>query len=230
MTKSDKHDRGDPAGAERAYQLAIDSGHGDRAPKAAFNLGVLREDRGDDAGAERAHQLAIDSGHADKAPKAAVNLGLLREGRGNLAGAERAYQQAIDSGHADQAPQAAVNLGVLRHGLEDYAGAECVFHWRSTAVMPTWPRRRRSTSGCSVRVAATSPGRSGPTSWPSTPGIQRRLHLRERRSSSYGEATPSLDRRAEQVFLLAVDAVLWRHFLSADPDGQPLPYRRIKGW
>jgi len=194
VTKSDKHDRGDPAGAERAYQLAIDSGHGDRAPKAAFNLGVLREDRGDDAGAERAHQLAIDSGHAD------------------------------------QAPQAAVNLGVLRHGLEDYAGAECVFHWRSTAVMPTWPRRRRSTSGCSVRVAATSPGRSGPTSWPSTPGIQRRLHLRERRSSSYGEATPSLDRRAEQVFLLAVDAVLWRHFLSADPDGQPLPYRRIKGW
>jgi len=37
------------------------------APKAAVNLGVLREGRGDIAGAERAYQLAIDSGH----PKAA---------------------------------------------------------------------------------------------------------------------------------------------------------------
>lgn len=53
----------DISGAEQALLLAIDSGHADRAPKAAFNLGVLREDRDDFEGAERAYQLAIDSGH-----------------------------------------------------------------------------------------------------------------------------------------------------------------------
>jgi hypothetical protein len=37
------------------------------APKAAFNLGVLRGDQGDLVGAEQAYQLAIDSGHPSAA-------------------------------------------------------------------------------------------------------------------------------------------------------------------
>jgi tetratricopeptide (TPR) repeat protein len=223
-----REDRGDAAGAERAYQLAIDSGHADQAPKAADNLGVLREGRGDFAGAERAFQLAIDSGHVDQDPKAAINLGVLREGRGDLACAERAYQLAIDSGHADKAPQAVVNLGVLRHGREDYAGAEWVFQLAIDCGHADMAPKAAVNLGVLREGRGDIAGRSGPTSWPSTPGIQRRLHLRERRASSYGDATPSLDKRAEQVFLLAVDAVLCMHFLSADKDGQPLPYRRIK--
>jgi hypothetical protein len=103
----------DPVGAAAAYQLAIDSGHADQGPKAAFNLGVLREQQGDPAGAAAAYQLAIDSGHADKAPKAAFNLGVLREEYGDPAGAAAAYQLAIDSGHADAAALARKQRGHL---------------------------------------------------------------------------------------------------------------------
>ena len=103
----------DPVGAAAAFQLAIDSGHADEAPAAAFNLGVLREEQGDPAGAVAAYQLAIDSGHADQGPKAAFNLGLLREQQGDPAGAAAAYQLAIDSGHADAAALARKQLGHL---------------------------------------------------------------------------------------------------------------------
>ena len=41
MTTSGEHVREGIGGVERALQLVIDSGHADRAPKAAFNLGVL---------------------------------------------------------------------------------------------------------------------------------------------------------------------------------------------
>ena len=94
-------------GARAAYQQAIDSGHADRAPQAAVNLGVLLEEQGDVAGARAAYQQAIDSGHADVAPMAAVGLGELLKEQGDVAGARAAYQQAIDSGHADAAPMAA---------------------------------------------------------------------------------------------------------------------------
>src|SRR5450631_4345310 len=62
--------QGDPVGAARAFQLAIDSGRAE-APKAAVQLGVLRAGQGDPAEAAAAYQLAIDSGHADQAPYAA---------------------------------------------------------------------------------------------------------------------------------------------------------------
>ena len=67
----------DPAGAAAAFQLAIDSGHADEVPAAAFNLGVLREQQGDPAGAVAAYQLAIDSGHADAAALARKQMGHL---------------------------------------------------------------------------------------------------------------------------------------------------------
>jgi tetratricopeptide (TPR) repeat protein len=100
--------------AERAYQLAIDTGHADQAPQAAVNLGVLCHGRQDFAAAELAFQLAIDSGHADMAPKATFDLGVLREDQGDLGGAERAYQLAIDSGHPSAASCAREAMTQLR--------------------------------------------------------------------------------------------------------------------
>ena len=125
-----REEQGDVAGAAAAYQIAIDSGHADWAPKAAFNLGFLRENKqGDVAGAAAAYQIAIDSGHVEWALMAAVNLGLLRENKqGDMAGAAAAYQIAIDSGHADHAPKAAVNLGLLRENKQgDVAGAAAAY-------------------------------------------------------------------------------------------------------
>jgi Tfp pilus assembly protein PilF len=119
--------QGDLAGAEAAYKVALDSGHGYYAPAAAVNLGLLRQDQGDLAGAEAAYQIALDSGHTEAAPAAAVNLGLLRRDQGDLAGAEAAYQIALDSGHAEVALPAAVNLGTLRMKQGDLAGAEAAY-------------------------------------------------------------------------------------------------------
>ncbi len=67
-------EQGDLEGAKAAYQQAIDSGHADWAPRAAFGLGELLEKQGDLEGAKAAYQQAINSGHADVAPEAAVNL------------------------------------------------------------------------------------------------------------------------------------------------------------
>jgi tetratricopeptide (TPR) repeat protein len=121
-------EQGDVAGARTAYQQAIDSGHPEQAPKAAYSLGrLLLTERGDVAGARTAYQQAIDSGHPDAAPMAAYGLGLLLEEQGNVAGARAAYQQAIDSGHPDAAPMAAVNLGVLLKQQGDVAGAQAAY-------------------------------------------------------------------------------------------------------
>ena len=64
----------DPHGARAAYQQAIDSGHPDQAPAAAFNLGNMLEQREDFAGARAAYQQAIDSGHTDGAARARAAL------------------------------------------------------------------------------------------------------------------------------------------------------------
>ncbi len=60
--------------AETAWRQAADKGNSEVAPRAAFNLGVLREGQGDVEGAKAAYQQAIDSRHAEAAPNAAVNL------------------------------------------------------------------------------------------------------------------------------------------------------------
>jgi TolA-binding protein len=49
--------------AKAAFQVAIDSGHPDQAPRAAVSLGQLLEKQGDTAGAKAAYQIAIDSRH-----------------------------------------------------------------------------------------------------------------------------------------------------------------------
>jgi tetratricopeptide (TPR) repeat protein len=101
------------SGAQAAYQQAITSGHPDRAPKAAFNVGLLLEGQGDVAGARAAYRQTIATGHRDWAPLAARNLANLLTEQGDVAGARAALQQAIDSGHPEHAPAAAFFLGNL---------------------------------------------------------------------------------------------------------------------
>ena len=110
-------------GARAAYQMAIDSGHPDQAPKASVNLGSLLRRHEDTEGARAAFQQAIDSGNPDYGPTAAFGLGILLEEQGDLEAAQAAYQQAIDSGHPDHAPRAAVNLGVLLSKQGELEGA-----------------------------------------------------------------------------------------------------------
>ena len=108
-------EQGDLAGAEAAFQQAIDSGHADWAPQAAFERGMLLREQGDLAGAEAAFQQAIDSGRAEAAVAGTAKFYLegLLENQGEVyEWAKAFYQRAIDSGHAE----ASLGLGEL---LED---------------------------------------------------------------------------------------------------------------
>jgi len=71
------HEQGDALGAQQAWQEAIESGHPEAAPRAAFLLGILLHEQGDTHGAQQAYQKAIDSGRSDWAPKAMERLRLL---------------------------------------------------------------------------------------------------------------------------------------------------------
>jgi hypothetical protein len=62
-----------------AFQVAIDSGDADHAPKAGSTWGCCVRGRGDLVAAATAFQVAIDSGHADHAPAAAYILERLRQ-------------------------------------------------------------------------------------------------------------------------------------------------------
>ena len=99
---------GDPDGAVRAYQQAVRSADADLAPKAVFNIAVLRSN--DLTAAASAYRAAVDSGHEDVAPKAAFNLGCLLERHGDIAGAKEIWRTAIESGHEDVVPKAALKL------------------------------------------------------------------------------------------------------------------------
>ena len=74
--------RGTWQGAKAAYQQAIDSGHAEQAPRAAFNLGMLLKEQGDVAGREG----RLPAGHRlrprRRGARAAVNLGMLLRSRG----------------------------------------------------------------------------------------------------------------------------------------------------
>ena len=120
-------EQGDVAGAQAAYQQAIDSGDAETTPHAAYTLGALLQDQGDVSGARAAYQRAIDSGHAGMAPIAAFILGSLLKEQGDVTGARAAYQRAIDSGHPDHAPVAAYNLELLLRSQKDMAGARAAY-------------------------------------------------------------------------------------------------------
>jgi len=102
--------------AETALHRVIDSGDPDWAPKARFNLGLLRAERGDVAGARAAYQQAIDSDHPDASFRALTSLGVLLQEQGDVAGARAAYQQVIDSGHPDAMARAQAAMRKLGSG------------------------------------------------------------------------------------------------------------------
>jgi tetratricopeptide (TPR) repeat protein len=113
--------------AQRLYQQAIDSGHEEFAPAAAFGLGILLEESEESARAQEAYEQAVASGHAEFAPWAAYNLAVLFERLGDLDRAEEAYERAIAFGHPQVTSWAALKLGDLLAGREDHDRAQDIY-------------------------------------------------------------------------------------------------------
>jgi Tfp pilus assembly protein PilF len=70
MSQNGLPDQVDLDGAQAAYRQAIGTGHPDQSPKAAVNLGLLRERQGDTDGAKAAYQRALDFADPETAPMA----------------------------------------------------------------------------------------------------------------------------------------------------------------
>ncbi len=109
--------------AQKLYQLAIDSGHEDFAPAAAFGLGTLLEERNETAQAQEAYERAQASGHPEFGPLAAYNLGILFERLEQFDRAKEALGQAILFGHPDITSWAALKLGDLLAALGEHEDA-----------------------------------------------------------------------------------------------------------
>ena len=99
--------------AQRLYQEAINSGHQDFAPAAAFGLGILLEETNDSSGAQEAYEQALEYGHPEFAPWAAFNLGNLFERLEQLDHAQVAYERAVRLKHPEITSWAALKLGDL---------------------------------------------------------------------------------------------------------------------
>jgi hypothetical protein len=84
--------------ARAAFQVAIDSGEPQVAPRAALGLAALLTEQGDLVKAREAFQVAIDSGEPQVAPRAALGLAALLTELGDVVGARAAFVMAIDSG------------------------------------------------------------------------------------------------------------------------------------
>ncbi|MDQ3763653.1 MAG: tetratricopeptide repeat protein [Actinomycetota bacterium] len=104
--------------AQRLYQQAIDSGHENFAPAAAFGLGILLEELEETSRAQEAYEQALASGHPEFAPLAAYNLGTLLERLEDLDRSKEAYEQSIAFGHPEITSWAALKLGdiLVRQG------------------------------------------------------------------------------------------------------------------
>ncbi|MEU4926284.1 tetratricopeptide repeat protein [Streptomyces yokosukanensis] len=118
-----RHERTDEA--ERAYRVAVDSGHRHWAPAARVDLAVLLATRnGDTATATDLLHTVIESGHPHLRPRAADCLGDLLARGGRFDEAERAYRIAIDSAHPQWSLIARMDLALLLAAAGDFAGAE----------------------------------------------------------------------------------------------------------
>ncbi len=132
--QTDDDDRGEPEGAERAFECGLmREEHGDltgamaayeRADRlghaaAAANLGVLLEQRGERAAAEACYRRADQRGDAN----GSFNLAVLLEERNELTKAMTAYKRADRLGHG----AAAANLGVLLEERGDPEAAEACY-------------------------------------------------------------------------------------------------------
>jgi tetratricopeptide (TPR) repeat protein len=106
--------------AQRLYQQAIDSGHEDFAPAAAFGLGILLEELEETSRVREAYEQAIAFGHREFAARAAYNLGIFLERLEDLDTSKEAYEQAIAFGHPEVTSWAALKLGdiLARQGNE----------------------------------------------------------------------------------------------------------------
>jgi tetratricopeptide (TPR) repeat protein len=109
--------------AQRLYQQAIDSGHENFAPAAAFGLGILLEELEETSRAQESYVQAIASGHPEFAALAAYNLGVLLERLEDLDRSKESYEQAIAFGHPDVTCWAALKLGDIfaRQGDDEKA-------------------------------------------------------------------------------------------------------------
>jgi tetratricopeptide (TPR) repeat protein len=109
--------------AQKLYQQAIDSGHEEFAPAAAFGLGALFEEWNQLSKAQEAYGHALESEHPEFASWAAYNLGILFERMEEPHRAKATYEHAISLGHPQITSWAALNLGDLLARLEDLKGA-----------------------------------------------------------------------------------------------------------
>ncbi|MER5614117.1 tetratricopeptide repeat protein [Streptomyces sp. NPDC002215] len=117
------HDRVEDA--ERAYRVAIDSGHQHWSRTAQVDFAVmLANKRGDGAAAAELLTAVIDSAHPHQGPRAADFLGDLLALDDRVEEAERAYRVAIDSGHPQWSLIAGMDLAGMLAGAGDYERAE----------------------------------------------------------------------------------------------------------
>jgi hypothetical protein len=115
--------QGNTAGAQAAYQRAIEFGNADWAANALVFLGVMLRKRGDRGGARAAFQQVVDSGNADWAPSGLVELLNLLRDQDDLDGARAAHRMAVETGNPD-ASYALVVIGDLLAQRGDVNGAK----------------------------------------------------------------------------------------------------------
>ncbi|MGH7930521.1 MAG: tetratricopeptide repeat protein, partial [Candidatus Binatia bacterium] len=113
--------------AQRLYEQAIDSGHENFAPAAAFGLGILLEELEETSRAQEVYEQAIASSHPEFAALAAYNLGILLETLEDLDRSKEAYEQAIALGHPEVTSWAALKLGDILARQGDEKKAQEVF-------------------------------------------------------------------------------------------------------
>ena len=128
-------DQGDVQGAKDAYQKAIDSGHADTAPKAAFNLGLLLEEPGGRAG----RQGRLPEGHRLRPRRHGAEGRAQPRVAAGRAGGRAGREGRLPEGH---------RLRARRHGAEGRGQPRgAAGRRRGTCRAPRTPTRRPSTPG-----------------------------------------------------------------------------------
>ncbi|MGH3902576.1 MAG: tetratricopeptide repeat protein [Pseudonocardiaceae bacterium] len=115
---------GDLAGAEVAYQRAIDVEYTTWSDVAKIDLATLLSGFPDGSSLARARQLlseVADGGHPEQHIVAAGLLGQLLASTGDLEGAKAAYQRVTDTHHPDHSPTAKIELAKLLGRAGDHA-------------------------------------------------------------------------------------------------------------
>ena len=105
--------QGDWAGAQAAYQAAIDTGDLHWAAVAQLDLAVVRQQQGDTAGARDLLEAAAASGDPQVVALAQASLGGLLMNAGEPERARELLEAALASGNPDGMPLAQANLGGL---------------------------------------------------------------------------------------------------------------------